>query len=131
MVRVTDRFERFNEADTREHRAVGGLGAFDSSICQAKVDGVHVDRHGQFVDDALDAIRNYWRTRGPVGSDFWFVANHVETFDEEVRNVVTSNCRHASSADRRAREGASFECHPHLGGGHLAVVGHAHLDLHA
>jgi len=75
-------------------------GGSTRTISQSQIDWIHIEGEGEFVDDALDAVRNDRCTRSAIGRDLWFVADDIEAFDKEVRDVVTGNRRHGGGAHR-------------------------------
>ncbi len=129
MVGGFRRFQRFDEADRAELRAVRRLSAFLGGIHQAQFDRINVERQRDLVDDALNRVLRHRCARCAVSRNLGAVGDHVMADHLDIVDVIRCVGRHAALAHGRTRQRAGLIHHLGETRDHAAVVLDADLDL--
>ena len=123
------RFDGLDEADAREDRAVRGLGSHPGGVLQPQLQRIHLQRFGDLIHHAFDAIGADRCARGAVGRDLRAVGDDVEAVGVDVRDVVGREGAPGGTTDRRTGKGAGLQAEGAAGGDQRAVLHGADLDL--
>ena len=123
-------FEAFDKTNAIPSRAIGRLGAFARCVFQACLNRIETKHIAQLIDNRFHGKGSHRRARRTISGLLRTVGHDLVSLNRNCIEVVRRIGAFSGHSSRCIRKRAALKAENTLGCGHLAVIGHADLDVH-